>query len=178
MKKLKLMFIGIFLIPLLSMTIGKIELELKSLLSDKVELKIPKKFNIMPEELMKLKYPSERRPTLVYSNESGVINVALNLTQSKASQDLIEPYVENFVNTFKKMYPSAEWKGSGVKEINGQKVGYLKLITPAIDTKIYNVMFFTDMEGKLLLSTFNCTENSITEWEQTADEIMNSLKIK
>ena len=178
MKKLKLMVIGIFLIPLLSMTIGKIELELKSLLSDKVELKIPKKFNIMPEELMKLKYPSERRPTLVYSNESGGINVALNLTQSKASQDLIEPYVENFVNTFKKMYPSAEWKGSGVKEINGQKVGYLKLITPAIDTKIYNVMFFTDMEGKLLLSTFNCTENSITEWEQTADEIMNSLKIK
>ena len=39
-------------------------------------------------------------------------------------------------------------------------------------------MFFTDMEGKLLISTFNCTENSITEWEQTADEIMNSLKIK
>ena len=178
MKNLKLVFIGMLLIPLLSMTIGKIELELKSLLDDKVELKIPKEFDIMPEELMKLKYPSERRPTLVYSNESGGINVALNLTQNKASQDLIEPYVENFVNTFKNIYPSAEWKGSGVKEINGQKIGYLKLITPAIDTKIYNVMFFTDLDGKLLLSTFNCTEKSITEWEQTADEIMNSLKIK
>ena len=178
MKNLKLVFIGMLLIPLLSMTIGKIELELKSLLDDKVELKIPKEFDIMPEELMKLKYPSESRPTLVYSNESGGINVALNLTQNKASQDLIEPYVENFVNTFKNIYPSAEWKGSGVKEINGQKVGYLKLITPAIDTKIYNVMFFTDLDGKLLLSTFNCTEKSITEWEQTADEIMNSLKIK
>ena len=178
MKNFKLLFIGILIIPLLSMTFGKIELEIKSLLNNKVELKIPSEFDIMPEELMKLKYPSDRRPTLVYSNESGGINVALNLTENKANQDLIEPYVVNFVNTFKNMYPSAEWKGSGTKNINGQKIGFLKLITPAIDTKIYNVMFFTDLNGKLLLCTFNCTEKSIKEWETTADEILNSLKIK
>ncbi|PCH99340.1 MAG: hypothetical protein COB85_00105 [Bacteroidetes bacterium] len=178
MKKIKLLFIGILIIPLVSMTVGKIELEIKSLMNDKVELKIPSEFEIMSEELMKLKYPSERRPTLIYSNESGGINVSLNLTENKASQKMIEPYVENFVNTFKNLYPSAEWKGSGMKKINGRKVGYLKLITPAIDTKIYNVMFFTDLDAKLLLCTFNCTEKSITEWETTADEIMNSLKIK
>ena len=97
---------------------------------------------------------------------------------NNASQDLIEPYIEYMVNTFKNIYPSAKWKDSGVKEINGRKVGYLKFITPAIDTKIYNVMFFTDFDGKLLLSTFNCIEKSISEWEQTADEIMNSLRIK
>ncbi|NQY30156.1 MAG: hypothetical protein HRT69_11885 [Flavobacteriaceae bacterium] len=178
MKRVKLLFIGLLIIPLLSMTIEKIELEVKSLFDDKVELKIPIEFDIMSEELMKLKYPSERRPTLVYSNESGGINVALNFTENKASQELIEPYVDNFVNTFKNMYPSAEWKGSGAKNINGKKVGFLKLITPAIDTKIYNVIFFTDLNGKLLLCTFNCTEKSIKEWETTADEIMNSLKIK
>ncbi|MEN8120288.1 MAG: hypothetical protein ABFS35_08075 [Bacteroidota bacterium] len=178
MKNLKFLFIGILIITSLSMTIGKIELVNKSLLNDKVELKIPKDFEIMSEELMKVKYPSERRPTLVYSNETGGINVALNLTENKASQELIEPYVENFVKTFKNMYPSAEWKGSGSKNINGKKIGYLKLITPAIDTKIYNVIFFTDLDKKLLLCTFNCTEKSITEWEMTADEIMNSLKIK
>lgn len=177
MKKVKLLFIGIIMIPLLSMTIGKFELQVKSLFNDKVELKIPTEFDIMSEELMRVKYPAERRPTLVYSNESGGINVALNLTQNKANQELIEPYVDNFVNTFKKMYPTAEWKDSGSKVINGKKVGFLKLITPAIDTKIYNVMFFTDLDGKLLLCTFNCTKKSITDWETTADEIMNSLKI-
>ena len=178
MKNLKILLLVIIIIPLLSMTIGKIELINKLFLDEKVELKIPRDFDIMSEELMKLKYPSERRPTLVYSNESGGINIGLNLTENKASQELIDPYVENFVNTFKNLYPSAEWKGSGTKKINGRKVGYLKLITPAIDTKIYNVMFFTDLDGKLLLSTFNCTEKDIPEWEQSADEIMNSLKIK
>ena len=47
MKKIKLLFIGILIIPLVSMTVGKIELEIKSLLNDKVELKIPSKFEIM-----------------------------------------------------------------------------------------------------------------------------------
>ena len=37
MKKIKLLFTGILIVPLLSMTIGKIELEVKSLLNDKVE---------------------------------------------------------------------------------------------------------------------------------------------
>lgn len=155
-----------------------IALETKSFLGDSVELKIPTDFDLMSEELLKIKYPSERRPTLVYSNELGGINVALNLTTNKASEQLIPVYADNFVQTFKNLYPSAEWKDSGVKTINGKAVGFLELITPAIDTEIYNLIFFTDLDGKLLLCTFNCTKKNIEEWTPIAKEIMNSLKIK
>ncbi|MCB2408740.1 hypothetical protein [Hymenobacter lucidus] len=163
---------------LASATYKGIELESKSFINKKVELKIPKGFEVMKEEMMKMKYPSERRPTLVYTNETGGINVALNLTKNKASQDLISPHKDNFVKVFKNIYPSAEWKSSGIKSINGRKVGYLELVTPAIDTKIYNLMFFTDLDGQLLLCTFNCTEKSIKEWQPVAQEIMGSLKVK
>lgn len=155
-----------------------IDLETKSLLNNRITLKVPKEFDIMSEEMTKLKYPSERRPTLVYSNPSGGINVALNLTQSRANQQLIEPYEENLVQTFKKLYPSAEWKSNGVTTVNGRKVGYMELVTPAIDTDVYNLIFFTDVDGKLLLCTFNCTKKSISEWTPIAKEIMNSLTVK
>jgi hypothetical protein len=178
MNKLKLLTISLICLSLLSATFASIDLQTKSLLNNKVELKIPKDFKVMSEEMMKIKYPSERRPTLVYTNTSGGINVALNLTNNKANQNMILPYKDNFVNTFKNMYPSADWKSSGIKEINGRKVGYLELTTPAVDTKVYNLMFFTDIDGQLLLCTFNCTEKSIKEWEPTAKEIMQSLKIK
>jgi len=36
----------------------------------------------------------------------------------------------------------------------------------------------SDLDKKLLFCTFNCTKKNIKEWETTADEIMNSLKIK
>ncbi len=178
MNRIKAIVLSILTIVITTAFIVTNDLETKSLLNDKVELKIPKDFDIMSEELMKLKYPSERRPTLVYSNESGGINVALNLTQNQASQQLIPAYQDNFVQTFKNLYPSAEWKDSGVKMINGKKVGFIELVTPAMDTEIYNLMFFTDLDGKLLLCTFNCTKESIDEWTPIAKEIMNSMKIK
>ena len=178
MNRIKTIGLAIFTVVLTTAFIKTIDLETKSLLNDKVELKIPKDFDIMSEELMKLKYSSDRRPTLVYSNESGGINVALNLTQNQANQQLIPTYKDNFVQTFKNLYPSAEWKGNGIKTINGKEVGYLELVTPAMDTEIYNLMFLTDLNGKLLLCTFNCTKKSIAEWTPIAKEIMNSLKVQ
>ena len=177
MKTIKALGIGMLSVLLLSTTIFTIELETKNLLNGKINLKIPKSFEIMGEEMLKTKYPSANRPTLVYTNESGEINVALNLTESKAAQNIISAYKDKFVETFKKSYPSAAWKDKNVKEINGRKVGYLELITPAIDTEIYNLMFFTDVDGKLLICSFNCTKKNIPEWTSVATEIMNSLKV-
>jgi hypothetical protein len=170
--------IGLLSVILISWTTRTIELEKRKILNDKVEILLPKEFEIMSEDMMKIKYPSERRPTLVYTNKTGGINVAFNHTASKASQPQIEAYKDNLVSTFKNVYPSAEWKGSGVKEINGRKVGYMELVTPAIDTKIYNLIFFTDLDGRLLLCTFNCVDKEQKNWTESAKQIMNSLTIK
>ena len=162
----------------ISWTAPKFELEKKQILNGKIEILLPKEFEVMSEDMMKLKYPSERRPTLVYTDKTGGINVAFNHSANKASQRQIDAFKDNLFSTFKNLYPSAEWKGTGVKEINGRKVGYLELVTPAIDTKIYNLIFFTDLDGKLLLCTFNCVDKKQKDWIEPAKQIMNSLTVK
>jgi len=156
--------IALLSVILISWTTPIIELEKRKILNDKVEILLPKEFDVMSEDMMKLKYPSERRSTLVYTNETGGINVAFNHTTSKATQQQIDAYKDSFIKMFKNLYPSAEWKETGAKEINGRKVGYMELITPAIDTEIYNLMFFTDLDGRLLLCTFNCVEKEQKNW--------------
>jgi len=170
--------IGLLSVILISWTIPTVELEKRKILNDKVEILLPKEFEIMSEDMMKLKYPSERRPTLVYTDKTGGINVAFNHTASNATQQQIDAYKDNFVSMFKNLYPTAEWRGTGTNEINGRKVGYIELTTPAIDTKIYNLMFFTDLDGRLLLCTFNCVDKKQKDWIDTAKQIMNSLTIK
>lgn len=170
--------IGLVCLIFISWVSPTVELEIRSILNDKVEILLPREFEVMSEDMMKLKYPSERRPTLVYTDKTGGINVAFNHTTSKANQQQIDAYKDNFVNTFKNLYPSAEWNETGTKEINGRKVGYLELVTPALDTKIYNLMFFTDLDGRLLLCTFNCVEKKQKDWHETAKQIMSSLTIK
>lgn len=176
MQKLSQFIVCLLAIFLLSAATVGTELEEKILLDKKVSLKIPKGFEVMQEEMLKVKYPAERRPTLVYTNASGGINVALNLTANKASQELMPAYQENFRQMFTKLYPSAKGIQSGVEEVNGRKVGFIELVTPAIDTEIYNLIFFTDVDGQLLLCTFNCTVKDQVAWQPTAKEIMVSLK--
>lgn len=153
------------------------QLELKSFFNDKVNLKIPMHFEAMPEELIQLKYPSEQGSILAYTNEPGNINIVLNLTPDQANSSLISNYKEDLVKKFKTQYPSAKWRSNGFGAINGRQVGYLELISPTAESKIYQLVFFTHLEGKLLLCTFNCPEEEMEQWTTTAREIMNSLSI-
>jgi hypothetical protein len=66
----------------------------------------------------------------------------------------------------------------GVKTINGKKIGYFKFLTQAVDQKVFNYYFFTVVNGKILLFSFNSIEKLQKKWEHTADEIVASLKIK
>ncbi len=161
-----------------SFTFQSIELENRKILDDKVEILLPKDFGLMPEDMLNLKYPSANRPTLVYSDEDGTVNIAFNHTSSIASQKEIDDYEKYLVSTFNKSFPTASWEGHGVKEINGRKVGYIEVTTPAIDTQVYNLLFFTDLGGRLLLCTFNCTVKKKPIWLESAKKIFNSLVIK
>ena len=65
-------------------TINKeeVEFEERNLLEDKIKILLPKEFQEMPKEIAALKYPSERRPTLILTNESTSINISFNHTES------------------------------------------------------------------------------------------------
>ena len=173
MKAVFLIFIALF-----SFSIGDIDLEKRSILEDKVEILVPKEFRLMTAEEIKIKYPPTRPPKLVFTDTSLTTNLAFNLTDSRASREVIEQYKDALKQALSNAYSDAEWIDEGIKEINGKKAGYFKMISTAIDTKIYNHMFFTDVDGKLLICSFNCTIKNMERWKPVAEEIMNSLVVK
>lgn len=155
-----------------------VELEKMALLEGKIELLMPKGWKPMSEELIKIKYPGARPPKLVYSDATGAISVAFNHTDSKASAENLEKYKEVLKGSLENAYPDAEWEDHGIKDFNGKKAGYFKLITETPSDKIYNYMVFTDLDGKLLICSFNCTSKKMKEWKPVAEQIMGSLKVK
>jgi hypothetical protein len=154
-----------------------IELEKRILYDNKIEILIPKEFKDMPEKMQKIKYPGANPPKLVLSNERGTVNIAFNHTGSIANQAAIESYLAYLGEAMKSAHPDAEWKGKGIGIINGKKVGYLKLMTEAADQLIYNYIFFTDVDNKLFIGTFNCIKKLTQKWEPVAEEIVKSFRI-
>ncbi|MDB5052140.1 MAG: hypothetical protein JWM44_190 [Bacilli bacterium] len=155
---------------------GQIQLENVSLFSKKVEILIPKGFKVMSKEDAKLKYPSDNRPNLIYTDATGSINVAFSNTSNKVSNDKITETKSQMKAAFENVYPEATWYKDDVIKIHDKQVGYFELLTPGMDTEIYNLIFFAELNGKLFMTTVNCKKDQMDKWRPIASEIMKSIQ--
>ncbi len=77
------------------------DLVTKKVLNNKLSILLPKDFDLMQNEMLEVKYPiAERRPTEVYTDESGAINVALNITQNQVTQEQLPEVEKALKNQF------------------------------------------------------------------------------
>ena len=164
----------LLLIPTFSFSQTK--LDTVSFLSGKAKILAPKELKPMSEQMWTLKYQQRTRPVLVLSDEDGEVNLIADMTQQPASESQLASFKDFQIQQLKSRRPDLELLSEGVKTINGKKVGYFKFVTQAIDQKVFNYYFFTLVNGKILLFTFNCIEKLQKKWESTADQIVASLK--
>lgn len=155
----------------------KFELYSVTLLNKALKVQIPREFKIMDNEMLNLKYPvTAKRPTIVYTDSIGEINVVFNHTKDNISAADIPKVQESILNQFKQA-PAITLIGSDYRDINGKDFFIIKFFSPAVDAQIYNLMFGTELNGRLLMGTFNCTINHLQEWQSIADKIVNSLEV-
>lgn len=148
----------------------------QSLLDGKMTIRMPKLFSKMSTELAALKYPSDRRPNLIYTDESSSINLGFNLTPHRLKEEGVAAFQENMIDILEQAQPSADWLDTDVLKIDEKTVGFLEIITPAIDGDIFNLMFFASIEGIALIGTFNCMEEDLETWRPIARAMMESLR--
>ncbi|WP_235318447.1 MULTISPECIES: hypothetical protein [Lysinibacillus] len=148
----------------------------QSLLDGKMKIRMPKLFSIMSAELASLKYPSERRPNLIFTDTSSSINLAFNLTPHRLNEEGVAGFQENMMDILEQAQPSADWLDTEVLTIDAKTVAFLEVITPAIDGEIFNLMFFASVEGRALIGTFNCMEDDLDTWRPIARAMMESLQ--
>jgi hypothetical protein len=172
MKLLALIFIPVC-------SFGQIKLEQKIFLANnKVEIMVPNTLTNMSEEMWALKYQKRARPVLVLTDTDAEVNLVADLTAQPAAESQMASFKDFQMAQLKKSRPELLFLGDGVKTVNGKKLGYFKFLSQAIDQKVFNYYFFTVVDGKILLFSFNCIEKLKSTWEKTAEEMVASLKVK
>lgn len=167
----------ITLLPCL-LPLAIIELEQRTLLDGKIEMLIPKDFRWMTEEEHNIKYAhTPNSPKWVLTNEELNVNVAFSHTTATVDDATLPLILEKIKESMQRAYPKAEWKGDGMTTLNGKAFGYIKLIAERAD-KTYNYLLMTEVDGRLLILSFNCAERLIGEWEETAEKMMQSVKVR
>lgn len=173
MKKVLIVF-ALFMSSAASFAVELVEFEA---LNGKVVLQVPKKFAPMSTEMLNLKFPSSRRPTEALSDETGSVSVVFNHTGSAMRPSDLKAVYEEVSKSFHNIYPSATWIRDEIIEQNGQGFMVLELVTPAIDTKIHNIIYGTSVSGRFLIVSFNTTVELSDPWVSIGNKIMASLRV-
>jgi hypothetical protein len=156
----------------------RLEFHRESLLEDKVSIMIPNTFAEMAPELAALKYPSDHRPNPIFSNDAGSITLGFNHTWSRVEAEEIGTFKDILLQNLHRMQSSITVLEDGVKNVNGQSIGYFEFISPALDSDLYNLMFFLELDGRALLCAVNCLESDLEQWQPIAKGIMESIRIE
>ncbi len=176
--RLYLVAVCVLITVVVTAAVDAAELETRSLLNGKIQMLIPTHFEPMDEDLLRTKYPSERRPTTVLTNERGTFNVTMNhLADALSTQQLTDAH-QAFDEMFRNVYPSATWYRSEVTSINGRDCFVLELLTPAVDAEIHNIIVVTPLENRVLIVSVNLTKELTDQLLSTARQMVDSITVK
>lgn len=146
-------------------------------LGKEIKILLPQSFKQMSDQELATKYPrSGSLPQEAYSNAAGTVSLAFNHTSNTLSPADLPDFRQSFARQFKGTL-GIEFKGSSIKNINGRDFAILEFISPAMDTNIYNLMFLTSLDNRLLICTFNCVQGEMEKWKPTCQQILNSVQV-
>ena len=137
-------------------------------------VKIPTTFKQLDYETINKKYNGDV-PNIVFSNDETTINIAISITENEMKNEQINDYIQYMEKILKN---NSEIVATNYYKEGNHNIGQIKLISKATDTNIYNNMICFSYNDKLVIVTFNCTEELREEWQNIGDFVIDSLFFK
>jgi hypothetical protein len=154
------------------------EFKERSFYDNRVLLCVPEDVIEMPLKQRELKYPSAQRPEIILTDEAtGSINIMLNRIDSPLAEEQVKELKDGMKSILKKVNPSNIFFTDGVEKINDKNIGYFEFKSSAMDSFIYNLMFFFELSGKTVMGTFCCKYDEYEAWREIAFQMMKSVKV-
>lgn len=145
------------------------------LFDGRMSIMLPDSFTDMAPEDAKKKYPSENRPQIIMTNPDGTVNFTFNLLDQKIAQDQIIDARVQFRMLIQKVFPANEFFEDGVLEINNKSLAWFDFKSPGLDSSIYNLMFVTMLDWKMMIGIYNVPYSASRAWSAIFKLLNNTI---
>ncbi|WP_154675963.1 hypothetical protein [Entomohabitans teleogrylli] len=141
-------------------------------LDGKVTMVMPDGFVKMPQDMLDVKYPAAQRPQEAWyvESEGGKVSIAFSVTGTAMKESQVPQFAAAMKQQLSPYSPSLS-----EVTVNGKKMSRLEMVTPSADGNIYNLMQLSSRDGKMLISTFNTTEDLKEKYAQAGKDALSSL---
>lgn len=147
-----------------------------------ISLNIPESFIEMPIDLVAERYLTSKKPTMVYTDITQEVDLDVNISVNRWDTN-IELLKEFYKSTIFNVHKKVEFLQDDVVEINKRKYARLEYKSSFENknqgvTKHYTYILFTVVENKIVVTSFRVLQKDMKKWQETANIIMNSIKMK
>lgn len=142
-----------------------------------IRIMLPKDFEPMSQEIARKKYPSEHRPEIIMTNETGTINLMFQYMEGEVTDATVQIFRNQVFGMMKRVNPGIKEQEVGTINLSGKTVAYVEFSNPVMNGKLYNLMFYLAVNGQPLMGSFNCQTKEMKYWRTVAFEMVQSIEI-
>lgn len=145
------------------------------LFNNQVAIMLPDSFVDMPLGIAKIKYPSEQRPQIIKTSMDTTTNFAFNLFNTVIEDGQIADATTQFKNVIARVNPAYVFYHF-VVEGSPKTIGWFDFKSYCVDANVYNLVYLTVIQNKLLHGMFSCLYKDALEWQDVLPQIIKTIR--
>lgn len=149
----------------------------RTFLDGKAAIWMPEDFEELTPEEVAVSYPLGNKPDKVYSNSYLDLSTGYNYTQHEVPEEYMGDFLKIARLALERTGPKVRILTENVKKTGGHTISSMEMISHTITESIYNLMYFTSLEGRVLLGfiNFNCKNRG--RYKSIAQEMLSSFRL-
>lgn len=148
----------------------------KDTILEKVVIELPKGLQKMTKEILSKNYAENVRPAVAYSNEDISATFSFSTVPQRIDESKLVELLPIMEQQFETLYPQINWISKRMTKVSRKPFIKYEFISPTTKKEVYSLVYFTEINGVLFISTFNCTIEQKNKWQSLARESMNSIR--
>lgn len=153
-----------------------------------LSLKLPSTFKKMTDDEISERYPSFKKPFLMYISDDKKADLGINYSVNKWQNRNLDILKDMYKSTIMSIFSEVEFLQDGViKDINNRKWVVFELYSTfvedkridesTISTKKYSYLAYTTIQNKVIIYNFSCYKRDAEKFALYANAIINSISI-
>lgn len=160
----------------------------KTKISEGITVAIPETFTpMLPDDIVQ-RLPSVRAPLAAYTNPDRDIDFSINISATQWPDANIELASKFFRSGLQNLYDQVDFINEGIVEVNGKQYIFFEMESRMNGSKAnetqrapiikYTYIQYLVEKNRTLVFAFNCPSRVKADWQETAIQVMKSVKVK
>ncbi|MGK7394497.1 MAG: hypothetical protein ACNS62_07980 [Candidatus Cyclobacteriaceae bacterium M3_2C_046] len=153
-----------------------------------ITVELPDTFVPMTEQEINQKYISYRKPVALYTSPNRMVDFGVNLSVTQWDEGDLDILRNFYRSSILNLYDEVDWINQEIKEINKVKFvlfEFTSTVNPDENSIVnnqairkYSYLQYAIVNGKTLVFNFTAPLQRKEHWQDVAQHLMNSIKIK